>query len=111
MGRAIAVGSWPQNQEIGLRIVLVIEPERVLDAHERSIAETLGDVSREHVDHGGVQDADRRRVYDLPIDELDTRGAAKNASLSHPAIVSDREPMADRAGANIAVRPTIGFNA
>ena len=90
MAEPVEVASRTQDGDVGLRLAMEIENNRVLCPQDAMFTETGAESRDQETDGAGVSTADRRHVDHLPLDQLDPGVRGEHPGLAHAVVVEPR---------------------
>jgi hypothetical protein len=85
----------PEQDDVRLRLRIRQDRQRILRPEGCTAAQPTKQKLIQACDAGGVGDADRRHLDDLPPDELDPVVLIEDSGLAHPVVFVQREPTPD----------------
>src|SRR5437899_3301632 len=94
-GGSIEVRSMPEQDDVRLRLRIREDRQRILWPEGRTAAQPTEQDLGQACDAGGVLDADRRHLDDLPANELDPVVLIEDSGFAHPVVLVHREPPPD----------------
>ena len=103
----IEILSGAQHGQVGLRLGVLAQSDRVLGREDGTPGQRLGKEIVQTGDHAGVWAPDRSHIDQRSFDELHPVVRAENADLSHLVEIPDRQEMLNGVGHNLCRHPPL----
>src|SRR5438128_1058621 len=92
MRSCVEVGSWYDENEVGLRLRVLVEPHRVLDADDCGVDDLAAEQPIQPIYTGCVPTTNRGHLDDLPFNQFDAVVLRKDPRGSHLVVFPNVEP-------------------